>query len=208
VINSRLDCKTCMVHQEYDEMVDHVYFVVNGTRETRPAWDRPNRNRRAGVSRNCKLRERLHVSYSTFHHQKISSNVIPVGEKSLGVLLIPEVLFPYRGRIRLGSTISDRLKAISEPPFAHWGPTPNINSAVLPGCNLGPPRLIFCLIALSCPRVSTGQRGWKGTERETRMNWGIKQLEWTKWVESLRPINQAQRGWKGTERETKDVLAW
>jgi hypothetical protein len=126
-------------------VIETKYLIIGWYSIEYQGW-RMEKERQEGVrtggraaSKKREQQEGLRVAYITFSHQKTPPNILPVNEKCLGVLVVPEVLFPYRGRIWLGSAISDGLEAISEPPFAHRGPTPDIDATVFPGCNLWPP---------------------------------------------------------------------
>ena len=101
-----------------------------------------------------KLQERLQISDLTLPCQKVQSNILRVFKEPLRILVILQVFLPLRRRVGFGLTFFEGLKTSSKPSFTHRGPTPNINATSFPGCNLGPPRQVPPLVALSCSGVS------------------------------------------------------
>jgi hypothetical protein len=91
-------------------------------------------------------------SHLTFVFHEILSDFLCIRVKPPHLLSIPEIPFPSCGGIWFGLAQSDGLEAFLKPPFTHGGPTPNINSACFPGCDLGLPREILPLVTFPFPK--------------------------------------------------------
>jgi len=95
------------------------------------------------------------LPYHAIADKEISSDDLTVPKELLRLLCIPEIFGPGLRGARPRSARLDLFDAFPEPPFTHWGPAPDIDTAALPSGELGPPRKVPRLLSLSCLRVST-----------------------------------------------------